>query len=140
MAQANTFQRRIWPMHEVDGDTSGYIEDSGRRTYTVWRDRDLGINTPELHASDPAVRQKAEAAKAFRLAWFRTHVACNIDRDSWPRLDGNLFADTVEIPYFLLDSHASDSFDRWLSIITCQAGHNLQIDLLAAGLAVPFKG
>lgn len=132
-----TYWRKIWPVHEVDGDTSDVLEDDGRRAYAVRRERDLGIDTPEMHAADPLVRARAAQAAIYRRAWFEEHIACNTLHDSWPRVDGQLFAGYVEIPYFLLDSRKPDSFDRWLSLIECQAGHSLADALLQAGLADP---
>ena len=133
------YWRPIWPVHEVDGDTSDYLEDDGRRQYAVRRDRDLGINTPELHAKSPKERDRALAAKAFRAHWYAEHLPCNTDTLSWPRMDGTLFAGYVDVPYFLLRSEKADAFDRWLSTIMCQAGHVLPQALLDAGLAVQFR-
>ena len=137
--QYELFERAIWPIHSIDGDTTRYVEDDGRRSYTVRTERDLGINTPELHSPDPALRAKAIEAKQFREEWFAEHVQCNKRTISWPRIDANpaptLFSEFVEIPYFILRTASPDSFDRWLSTIRCQAGHTLQQDLLDAGLA-----
>ena len=132
------YQRAIWPVRDVDGDTLDYLEDDGRRSYAVRRERTLGINAPEIHAPDPAVRQQAAAAAAEAVHWFTEHLPCNKEFKSWPRLDGSVFSGYVEVPYFLLDSRKPDSFDRWLSVITCQAGHSLGQHLLDLGLAVPF--
>lgn len=132
------YTRAIWPVHEIDGDTTRYLEDDGRRSYTVRTERDLGINTPELHDPDPTIRAKALDAKTYRRQWFITHLAHNTATLSWPRITGDLFAEFVEVPYFVLRSAKPESFDRWLSEIYCQAGHNLQQALLDAGLAVTF--
>jgi hypothetical protein len=128
----------IWPVHSVDGDTSDFLEDDGRRAYSVRRDRDLGINTPEMHSADPEQRKRAIAAKAFRESWFGQHLICNQKTVSWPRLDGSLFSGYVEVPYFILRSEKPDAFDRWLSTIRCQLGHVLPQALLDAGYAEPF--
>ena len=142
------FTRPVWPVRSIDGDTSDWLEDNGRREYAVRRDRDLGINTPEMHATDPEVRAKAVEAKQFREAWLIEHVAHNTATLKWPKLRENdfgqtamlLWAEYVAVPYFVLHSEKPDSFDRWLSTIECQAGHSLQQALLDAGLAVPFAG
>ena len=134
------FDRPVWPVHSIDGDTNDWLEDNGRREYAIRRDRDLGINTPELHAADPEVRAKAYAAKDFREHWLAEHAAHNSATLKWPKLDGTLFAEYVAVPYFVLRSEKPDSFDRWLSTIECQAGHSLQQALLDSGLAVPFAG
>lgn len=133
------YARAVWPIHAVDGDTSDLVEDDGRRQYTVRRDRDLGIDTPEVHAADPLKRAEAAQAKLVRTQWFAEHLAHNTGTMRWPRIDGNLFSGFVEVPYFILRSEKPDTFDRWLSTITCQAGHSLQQALLDAGLAVEFK-
>ena len=139
-APDDLYTRAIWPVHSVDGDTWDYLEDTGRRDYVVRRDRTLGINTPELHARDTAVRARAQAARAAVPVWFNDHLACNTAVLWWPRIDGTLFGEYVAIHYFLLRSEKTEEFGRWLADTWCQAGHNLGQYLLSAGLADPFTG
>jgi len=54
----------------VDGDTVDLMIDLGLRIYSLQRIRLSGVNTPELRASDPALREKAQQAKEFVETWF----------------------------------------------------------------------
>jgi endonuclease YncB( thermonuclease family) len=106
----------------VDGDTVDAYIDAGFLNYRLERLRLLGINTPELHAADPAVRATALQAKAFTEQWLAEHQAHG--PSDWP---------------FLIRSAKSDAFGRWLADLQCPQEHSLNQALLDAGLAVPFK-
>src|SRR5215467_2869794 len=123
-ATFDLYTRAAWPVHRVDGDTADFLEDDGRRSYTLRRERMLGINTPELHASDPDVRAKAQQATDFMHAWLIQHLPHNALTVSWPKIDGNIFSETIDIHYFLITSSKPDAFDRWLCILKCQSGHD----------------
>ena len=109
----------------VDGDTvQGVVIDVGfcaqYRPPTGLRL--LGINTPELHATDPAVRDRAIQARSFTGSWLVEHAT---------HLAGGLSAD---FPFFVT-TQKTDHFARWLATVRCGQGHELNQDLLAAGLA-----
>lgn len=59
---------RAYGLRVVDGDTIDIIIDLGLDVYRTERVRVAGVDTPELRASDPAVRAKAIEAKAFTAA------------------------------------------------------------------------
>lgn len=105
----------------VDGDTLDVTIDCGFHTYRVERVRLLGVNTPELHASDPGLRQAAQEAKAFTNRWCADHLHGTVSPEGWP---------------LLLRTSKSDVFGRWLASVFCVEGHSLVDDLLAQGYPV----
>lgn len=57
------YEYRASVLRVIDGDTLDAAVDLGFRTWRHERFRLLGINAPELHADDPAEREKAIAAR-----------------------------------------------------------------------------
>jgi micrococcal nuclease len=51
----------------IDGDTLDLLVDQGIRVFNEQRLRLYGVNTPELHDKDPAVRAKANEAKQYLI-------------------------------------------------------------------------
>ena len=116
------YHYRIWIERVIDGDTVQCSLDQGLRIYRTERLRLLGVDTPELNASDPAVRLKAIAAKDYTAAWILEHGAHHSPETgttlAWP---------------FIVRTAKADSFGRWLADVTCGAGHSLSADLLSSG-------
>lgn len=84
-------------IHVVDGDTVDVEIDLGFHITKVDRIRFLGINTPELHDSNPDIRAKAQQAKARveELAPSIVRIATKLDKqDKYGRILGTLFTDT----------------------------------------------
>lgn len=112
----------------VDGDTvQDVVIDAGfclhfQPPYGL---RLLGINTPELHDPDPAVKQRAAEARAYVATWLFEHAS-------------HLGEGTSTVFPFLVQTEKTDHFARWLAHVTCGQGHSLEADLLAAGLADPY--
>lgn len=107
----------------VDGDTFDAYVDQGMRNYRTERIRLLGINTPELHAKDPIVREAAKEAKQAASIWFGEALAFN-PNNKWP---------------LLIETEKDDAFGRYLGIITRNSdGEVLNAYLLANGFAVPY--
>lgn len=112
------FVYRARCLRTVDGDTCDLIVDLGFHMTTTQRFRLLGIDTPELHATDLKERERAVAAKQALTSMLST------DGD-WP---------------LLVRTQKTDSFGRWLAEIWIEgAGVNVNAKLLADGYAVPFK-
>lgn len=59
------YQYNATLLNIVDGDTVDMDVDMGFNVRIKQRMRLYGINTPELHASDPAIREAAVKAKEF---------------------------------------------------------------------------
>lgn len=106
----------------VDGDTVDLFVDCGFRQYATLRMRLLGINAPEMNATDPAVRQRALEAKQYVIE--RLKPAPVSMTDAWP---------------LLVRTHKTDSFGRWLAEVwvTPDAG-TLGDAMISLGLATPF--
>lgn len=51
-------------LNVTDGDTADFLLDLGWYQYTYERLRVRGLDTPELHAKEPAARRAAERARA----------------------------------------------------------------------------
>jgi endonuclease YncB( thermonuclease family) len=117
--------------HVVDGDTFDAELDMGHRQRRDERLRLLGVNAPELHASNPDDRLKAQEARDFVIAWLEEHRTHNTLSLTW--------ASREQYP-FNIRSVKSDSFGRWLAAVECQQAHDLATALLDNGLAVPFRG
>ncbi len=117
----DVFWRRCRPIHVVDGDTTDFLIDLGYRLTATQRLRFLGVNTAEMHATDPALRAKAEQGKAFTAKWLADHQHGSLD--TFP---------------FDLRTEKDDAFGRYLAEVQCLAGHSLNADLLSSGNAVAF--
>lgn len=77
----------------IDGDTVDLTVDLGFKIYTAMRIRMYGINTPELHAKDPAPGQ---AAKAFLEGLLPVGAVVTLDshkdsQEKYGRFLGELF-------------------------------------------------
>lgn len=101
-------------LNVVDGDTVDVEIDLGFHISKIDRIRLLGINTPELHAADPLVREQAQVAKA--------------------RVES--LAPTVVLIKTKLDK--SDKYGRILGTLVTSDGVEVNKVLLDEGLAVPF--
>lgn len=101
----------------IDGDTIDVSIDLGFRAWRTERLRLLGVDTPELNAKDPVIREHAVKARDF--------VQWKVDQKD-----------------IVIRTHKSDSFGRWLAEIFYMDSDkqiNLCEQLLAEGLAVPYK-
>jgi len=113
----------------VDGDTVTLFVDQGQRWYSHQRYRLITIDTYEMNDVDPAKRDLAQQAKRCMAQWCSVSpVKGIVNLEFWP---------------LRVVTHKSDSFGRWLVDLyfTDDAGveHHANAELLAAGLAVPFK-
>jgi len=93
----------------VDGDTIKLVGEEKVRL--------VGINTPELHSSDPAGKQRAELAKEFveNICQSGTEIGLDID-----------------------DLKTKDRYGRTLAVVLVRAGQswkNLNAELLRLGFA-----
>jgi len=105
--------------HVVDGDTVDLDVDLGFAIHFNLRVRLLGVNTPELHAKDPAVREAAQKARK------RVEVL----------LLGELLA---KPPALIIETKkdSQDKYGRYLARIYSPNGACVNDLLLAEGLAV----
>lgn len=102
------YQYRAKITNVVDGDTIDATLDFGFRLQAEVRLRLVGVNTPELHASDPAVRAAAHAAQAATLEW----VAGGQPID-WP---------------FHIETAKTDAFGRYLADVYRHLPNGLGVD------------
>lgn len=102
----------------IDGDTVETEVDVG---FNLWlkriRFRLVGVDTPELHDSDPVKREKANEAKQYTLE--------------------KLLGKSVYIVSEKDNEH--DSFGRWLATIFLEDGTNFNATLLSEHLAEIWK-
>lgn len=73
-----TGRRRAFPEKVVDGDTFDAGIDLGFGITAHHRIRLLGVNTPELNSSDPALADRARQAKLFVMEWLE------LSDEAWP--------------------------------------------------------
>lgn len=114
----------------IDGDTVDLLVDCGFHNHRVDRFRLYGIDTYELSSKDAAEREKAQAAKAKM-----------IERLS-PALGTLSTESPVKWALKIQTRKDPDHFGRWLADVWCQVNGteiHLNAELLALGLAVPFK-
>lgn len=97
----------------VDGDTIDASVDLGFRLTACLRLRLLGLNAPEMHASDPMQRQLAIEAKCWLKDQLEVHGP------------------------FVIKTAKADSFGRYLADIYTGELHLNQL-MIDCGLAVPF--
>lgn len=116
------YWRRARLERVIDGDTVQVTVDLGYYTFAEHRFRLLGVDTPEVNASDPDERARAQAATAFVVAWFAEHAAHSA-RPDWA---------------FHVRTEKADSFGRFLADVECVAGHDLNRTLLDTGHARPW--
>jgi micrococcal nuclease len=101
----------------VDGDTVDAVVDIGFRLSAMLRLRLARVDTAELNATDPAIRVAAVNSKAFV-------VGAVLDKE------------------VVVETKKADSFGRYLAevyYVIDGLQHNLSDDLLAAGMAIPYK-
>lgn len=104
----------------IDGDTVDLTLDLGLRIYHRLRVRLYGIDTPELNATDPAVRERAVRAK---------DALANI------LARGPLYVETIK--------DRLDKYGRWLAVlhvteITTEAPINVNDAMVNLGHAQPY--
>lgn len=120
------FEYKARVLETIDGDTLDVAVDLGFRVQTVQRIRLLGVDTPEMHASDPAKRTRAQAAKAFTAAWVEAHRGEVIVKSQKPG--------------------GGDKYGRWLATIYPPGTPadpslvSLNGSLIIAGHAVAYDG
>lgn len=108
-------------LNVVDGDTVDVELDIGFHTRRIERLRLLGVNTPELHATDPQVRTAAAAAKLFTVQWMHAHIS--------PAAEWS----------FRVQTEKTDAFGRYLATVwAIDDGSCLNDELLAQGFAVVY--
>lgn len=92
MATMIPFRYKAQILRWVDGDTVDIMLDLGLTVSMKLRVRLYGINTNEINAADPAVRQKGLEALEFNRKWAPegTHVA--------------------------VDTYKPDKYGRWLAV------------------------
>lgn len=107
----------------VDGDTIDVTLDLGLHLTSTQRVRLLGINCPELHATDVDTRMRAQGAKTF------TEETINEWQDNT----------TLKFP-LLITTTKADAFGRWLADVESAMFHTdtLSNELLTAGHAIPY--
>jgi len=110
----------------VDGDTVDLFCDDGRRRYSLERYRLIGVDAPELHDSDQAMRAKAIETKAALMEMLKPAA---VDLKRWP---------------LVVKTHKSDSFGRWLAEIwfdgnLCEPDLSINTELVRRGLAKPWR-
>lgn len=116
---AEIFVFRARAVRVVDGDTCDLIVDLGFRMTTTQRFRLLGIDTPEMNATDLKERERAVAATQALVGMLSSGAG------DWP---------------LLVRTQKADSFGRWLAEIWVEAtGTSVNASLLLQGYAVPFK-
>lgn len=103
--------------HVVDGDTIDVEIDMGFAQKSTHRLRLWGVNTPEKHDEDPAVRNKAYQATEF-------------------------VASFVENKDIMIQTYKAETFGRYLAKVFVPQGNNeylcLNEMLVIEGLAKPF--
>lgn len=107
---------RAYGLRAIDGDTIDILVDLGLSCYRTETVRVAGVNTPELHASDPVVRGQAQAAKAFTAKL----------------IEGRVFIVRTYRP-----AQETEKYGRYLAEVQLPGG-TLASQLIAAGLGVPF--
>lgn len=108
---------RAYGIRAVDGDTIDVVVDCGFEQYRTERVRVLGVNTPELHDPDSAVRLRAVAAKEFTAS---------------------LIEGTVFTVITTKSTAAYDKYGRYLASVIFPLGPTLTERLIAAGHGVAF--
>lgn len=123
------YQYRFSLVRVIDGDTLVVDIDLGFYVTVRQTVRLVGINTPELHATDPMVRCEAQKAKEFVELWFQ--------QQNESKMDLTLRS---EKPI------STDKYGRWLARVTASPKGSplieaavLNNDLLHAELAVEYN-
>jgi micrococcal nuclease len=107
----------------IDGDTIDVLIDLGFRVSSHQRIRLVGVDTPEIHSSDPDKRAKAQAAKAFTTAWVESHEGRVIVKSQKPG--------------------GGDKYGRWLATVYPPGATTepaLNVSLISAGHAIAYGG
>lgn len=102
----------------VDGDTIDVTIDLGFYTYIRHKVRIVNINSPELHSSSEADRERARKAKEFAEQWFANHKPPSLyvmtkGWDKYGRMLGDFCTkeDLVSFSESALKSGFSDCYD-----------------------------
>lgn len=101
----------------VDGDTIDAIVDLGFKTSMDMRLRLYGVNTPEIHSTDEAERERAKAAKQF-------------------------VSDALLNKDVLIKTHKVDKYGRYLAEVFLDEARTQTVNkaLIAEGHAVEYWG
>lgn len=130
---------RARPLNVVDGDTIDVEIDVGFHSVRTERLRILGVNTPELHAKDPAVRAAAQVAKDFTTNWLATAAA-----SLGPMAMDPSGKDRPLGWSLMVRTEKTDAFGRYLAQVMRDIQGVGQADLGVALLdtknAIPFNG
>ncbi len=112
------WEYRCRPVRVVDGDTLWLHIDVGFHLTTVQAVRLLGIDTPEINRGTIEQRATGTAARQAVTAWLGEHTTS----DDWP---------------YQITTRKTDSFGRWLGVLTTPSGDNLNDWLVEQGFAQP---
>jgi len=122
MDDTTLFHYRARCVRVVDGDTADLVVDVGFHQTATLRLRLLGVDTPEMHAKDPAERERAVLARQYLIQALKPGLALPQD---WP---------------LRIRTEKSDAFGRWLADIwLADSGVSVNGELLKLGHAVEFK-
>lgn len=117
------------PIRASDGDTIWVWLDKGDRDYTEQDIRVQFVDTPELNDQDPAVRERAQAAKTFTQEWLDEAWA-------YGQATGKTKADR-EYPLTIVTWYDRHSYSRLVGAVENLRGESLADALVAAGHGVP---
>ena len=116
------YEYRVVFKGAVDGDTVDVVIDLGLNVHKAERLRLAGLDTPELHAKDPAQRRAAEEALAYTRTALSAASAITVRTDK---------------PY------STDKYGRWLGTVSFTINGEarcLNEELIAQGHAKPYDG
>lgn len=153
------YEYRAKVLRVIDGDSAEFSVDLGLNVHRVETLRFAGIDTPELNSSDPAVRERAKAAKAYvsRVLIGEPDIAV-CQQIAVLTQQGNLVAIipllpkvvvpvAVEIRLRTFKPYTTDKYGRFLASVLyrCQNDppdfwRNLCEELVVQGHAVAYDG
>jgi len=116
------YEYRVVFKGAVDGDTVDVVIDLGLNVHKAERLRLAGLDTPELHAKDPAQRKAAEEAQTYVRQALSAASVITVRTDK---------------PY------STDKYGRWLGTINFTINGEtrcLNDELIAKCLAKPYDG
>lgn len=120
------YEYRMTPQRVIDGDSIVAQVNLGLNVHKVEYLRLAGIDAPELNSSDPLIREKAQAAKAF------------LDDLLFNGPGGRVFIVRTEKPY------STDKYGRWLGNIVAidldATLTNINELMISSGYAVSYSG
>ena len=108
----------------LDGDSVELLIDLGMDTWTPQHIRVQFVDCPELNSTDPLVRERAQAAKAFTERWMVDAWALGVTESD------------REWPLTLVTWKDRRSFTRYVGAIENLRGESLAEALIAAGHGV----